>query len=294
MNYKKKCFWGILLLLVMNISSVTALSAPGDLGEPRSSYNLGSAKTICGKNLILSLFVDTPQSSFDEKTKEETLNNLHLACEYLKTETQKYDNDAEFIYNWKEDPALCYSSRIFMEPQDGEKFENYLDKKIDFWTKYFLNTHIKDKSEKSLYVKPKINKEKEETESLAEGYTENINCYNADNIFTIVFFNIDGRAYAITYDGIDSVNETLIAYADSSPSVLAHEILHLYGAHDFYEGAEYTKEVTTYLRKTYPNDIMLKVNESKQIKETIGKLTAYHLGLINEATDIKKYAQLIR
>ena len=41
-----------------------ATPEPGEPGNPRSSYKLGSARSLEGKNLIYSLFVDTPDAEW--------------------------------------------------------------------------------------------------------------------------------------------------------------------------------------------------------------------------------------
>ncbi len=42
-----------------------ATPEPGELGNPRSSYKLGSAKSLEGKNLIYSLFCGYPGCEMD-------------------------------------------------------------------------------------------------------------------------------------------------------------------------------------------------------------------------------------
>ena len=262
---------------------VNAYASLGDLGEPRSSYNLGSAKILEGKNIIVSVFVDTPSFKWSDDDMKKSLNNLDDTLVYITKEGEKYNKRFEFVYDWQDNTDLFYKARLSINPENTEKFETILDKRIDGWVKGTI---------KNAYSKVQNNQNDEKS----NGFDILLKEYDADNIFMIVYLNCEGRSYAITYDGIDSVNESLIFYFDDGNNIaaLAHEILHLYGAHDFYRGAEYTDDVVKYIKKKYPNDIMLTINEEGNITRSVGELTAYHLGWKGSLEDTKKYPQLCR
>lgn len=242
--------------------------ALGDLGEPRSSYNLGSAKILEGENIIVSLFVDSKDFRWTYKKKNETLSMLTDACDYLKEQASEYGKDVSFIYKWDEDFSLLKTARFDCNP-DSEEFEDELDLQFDYWTKTKID------------------------------YDALLRRYNADNIFTMMFFGVEGRSFAVCYDGIDNTKESIIIFGSSLAAEYAHEILHLYGAHDYYKGAEYTDDVVNVIKKKYPDDIMLTISFSKKITNTVSNLTAYHLGWIdeNEYKDIEfknEFSQLRR
>ena len=180
-----------------------ATPEPGEPGNPRSSYKLGSARSLEGRNLIYSLFVDTPDAEWTDR-----------------------------------------------------------DKKIDY-----------------------------------EALTKE---YKAKGIATIVFVNHKGSTYAICYDGVDNPQESLVMFAGEVPAVYAHEILHLFGAHDLYEDAEYTEEVCEYVKKAYPDEIMYTVKDEKgrlnnsEIQNELSPVTAYHLGWVNYIEEIDVFPQLKR
>ena len=67
---------------------LSAAPEPGDVGNPRSSYKLGSAKSLEGKNLIYSLFVDTPDAEWTDRDKKKALKNLEIAKEYIEAEAR--------------------------------------------------------------------------------------------------------------------------------------------------------------------------------------------------------------
>ena len=89
-------------------------------------------------------------------------------------------------------------------------------------------------------------------------------------------------------------------FSGESPAVYAHEIMHLFGAHDLYEEAEFTSEVTSYVKQTYPMEIMYRVTDEQgnsydeKIINTISPITAYHLGWIDELEELALFPQLIR
>ncbi len=258
----------ILISLMLYLFTVKAYAQLGDLGEPRSSYDLGSSSILEGRCLVVSFYVDTPKNSWNTAEIDATIENMRIACEYLEDTAAKYGSGAEMIYDWSRGGdlrRLYHRAKIPFITDESEESEDKLDEYIARWVTYLPSY-----------------------EALMEEY-------DADNIFMIVFFNHDGRSYAISLDGIDSWNESLIAYTDANPAVLAHEMLHLFGAHDYYEGAEYTEDVVLYIKKKYPNEIMLKTKYQKgKITSEVSPLTAYHLGWTDSAEELEKFKQLTR
>lgn len=247
---------------------IFAYAQLGDLGEPRSSYDLGSSSILEGRCLIISFYVDTPESSWSTAEIDATIDDMHIACEYLEDAAAKYGSQVEMIYDWSRGGdlrRLYHRAKIPFVTDESEESEDRLDEYIARWVTYLPS------------------------------YEKLMEVYGANNVFMIVFFNHDGRSYAISLDGIDSWNESLIAYTDANPAVLAHEMLHLFGAHDYYEGAEYTEDVVLYIKEKYPNEIMLKTKyQNGRISSEVSPLTAYHLGWTDSAEEVEKFKQLTR
>lgn len=258
---------GILLALALVASMGAREETPGN---PRSSYGLGSAAYLEGDNLLYSLFVDTPESSFEEEDKEEVLKKLLCAADYIETEAEEYGCDVKLICDFDEQPLLTGSARVDFAVADEEDFLEALDEEIAVWTEEQID-----------YEKLK-------------------KAYRAEGLALLVFINNPGTSYAIVYDGTDLQKESLVLFAEEPPSVYAHEILHLFGAHDLYSGAEYTKEIAEYVAKNYPTEIMYTVlspNQTAQqekIENSISPITAYHLGWIDEIEEIELFPQLKR
>lgn len=238
--------------------------------KPRSSYGLGSAKYLEGRNLLYSLFVDTPQSTWNDEEKEVTLLNLNRAALYIEETAQEYGQETELVCDWQENEKLTGRAAVDFDIADDKDFLDRLDQEIGVWV-----------------------------ESLVD-YEAMMEEYDAEGIALLVFVNNPGTSYAIVYDGMDNPKESVVFFAGEPPAVYAHEILHLFGAHDLYQDAEYTKEITDYLQEAYPSEIMRTVTGRKgeifeeTIVNTVSPVTAYHLGWIDEIEETGRFPQLKR
>lgn len=261
------------LLILIAASVLLASGEPGmqEIADrPRSSYGLGSAEYLEGRNLLYSLFVDTPQSTWSGGEKEAALWNLKRAALYIEETAQEYGQETELICDWQENENLIGKAAVNFEIADDKDFLEQLDKEIGVWVESLVNY---------------------------EGLVEE---YDAEGMALLIFVNNPGTSYAIVYDGTDNPKESVVLFEGEPPSVYAHEVLHLFGAHDLYQEAEYSKEVTDYLQETYPMEIMRTVTGPKgeiceeTIVNTISPVTAYHLGWIDEIEETDRFPQLKR
>ncbi len=261
---------GIAVWLAVAVLVSMGLQAEEELGNPRSSYGLGSAGYLKGDNLLYSLFVDTPESSWTKEEKEKALTELLLATDYIEEQASAYHCETRLICDWKENADLCSDAVVDFAINDEEDFTDRLDEEIARWVE-----------------------EKVDFEGLKESY-------RAKGIALLVFVNNPGTSYAIVFDGTDNPKESLILFGQEPPSVFAHEILHLFGAHDLYRDAEYTQEVTAYVSAAYPLEIMYTVADEngvlrkEKIVNLVSPITAYHLGWIDYTEEIDLFPQLKR
>jgi len=251
-------------------------SEPETLGNPRSSYGLGSASFLKGKNILVSMFVTTPESGWSEAEKKEMLNKVGVAANYIEAKAADYDTQVTLCYDYTEHPSLYTEAVVDFCINEETDFIDRLDEEIARW------------------FEEKIDYDALLTEFEGEG------------IATMVLVNNPGISYAIVYDGTDNVKESLVLFSgdyynsgrDEKPITYAHEILHLFGAHDLYEEAEFTSEVTEYVKKAYPEEIMLTVtgsgNTDAAITAELSPITAYHLGWTLETEEIILFPQLQR
>ena len=137
--------------------------------------------------------------------------------------------------------------------------------------------------------------------------------YGTDNIGFLLFLPVRGTSFTMAHyadDGFDFYHEYCClyrydAYAEQiepeSPATYAHEILHLFGAPDLYEGSAdpyVDGALTAYVEQTYPDEIMLSTydpdgkNVYTAIEKTLSPLTAYCLGLVNSCPELPLFPQL--
>lgn len=256
------------------VQSPDGTPEPEVLGDPRSSFGLGSAPFLKGKNILVSLFVTTPESGWTEEEKAKMLEKMKVAADYIESQALVYDIDAELIYDWTNESSLLVEAETDFLINEDTDFMDRLDEEIVRWF-----------DEKISY------------ESLLKQY-------EALGIATCIFVNNPGISYAIVYDGTDNEQETIILFSgdyyrkgkEETPAVYAHEILHVFGAHDLYEDAEFTKDATDYIADIYPNELMYTVSGSgqKNIDKILSPVTAYHLGWIDYTEEIDLFPQLDR
>ena len=136
--------------------------------------------------------------------------------------------------------------------------------------------------------------------------------YGAKQIGFLFFLPIDGTSFTMVHYAEDeqyfyyeySCIYKTDAYTDGegeSPATYAHEILHMFGAPDLYEGsgdAYVDDALVEYVEDTYPNDIMLSTYEDDgtsnfdTITKELSPLTAYCLGLADTCPELDEFPLL--
>ena len=125
------------------------------------------------------------------------------------------------------------------------------------------------------------------------GYSSNWELYskfkaehgNNNDVIFLTFLNKPGKPYArhIGSTGQTSYSEHCVIFSDylegnsfgCKASTVAHELLHLFGAEDYYDGY---REILAY--QIYPKDIMLWM-PTEIYENEIGDFTAYTVGWTN-------------
>lgn len=134
------------------------------------------------------------------------------------------------------------------------------------------------------------------------GYRDIMHCYNAlrelsgcGNVITLVIINNGGWSCSNNFS-VGHIENGFQNYflenayifrsnngKDVSSQTIAHEILHLFGAWDMYEG-QVSQEADKWARSHYPNEIMLQTS-SPLSKLDISPLTAWLTGLSTQYHD---------
>lgn len=235
---------------------------------------LGTAGSLRGKTLIVSIFASDRSTSWDfqnqecQNTMNDTLQDMTVATAWLSEQASKYQTAATFVYDWKADPDLKYAA-VFQEQlvrSGGEMYDvqrDYIERNID-------------------------------TEGLR-------NKYQADNVIYFFFFNTDYDNQVNPWTlGYSSAKHCTIEFVnlyvkfddfyDSYPATYVHEILHTFGAPDLYYANEMISQAyVDYCAKINSNDIMYTVISGDKITNAFTELDAYYVGLVDSSDEVVKW-----
>ena len=226
----------------------------------------GTADTIMGKTVIISIYANDTVTKWNNDTDNtkinDTLNNLKIATDYLVKQVNSYNKEALFIYDWNKFDDIKYIANF-----DTDIVNNYKDN-YDTQREWIVNNidigNIKKK-------------------------------YAADNLVFMYFFNTDDTNTSITstYNRLDiDIIDVFPVNSNYTipPATYAHELLHTFGAPDLYYANEIiNQEYVDYLIEIDSNDIMAKVNYGDEIINEFSNLDAYYVGLIDESSDVTKW-----
>lgn len=257
---------------------------------------LGSGNKLEGKVLVISVIVQNKDNlakitPVDNSKVSEYHRCLDSACEFIQSKVASYGKSVEFIWDWKEDEALYYQTVI--EPV-FPPYKEYINRGdyVNYFcdtTRAFLREGI---DSRSLRMK-----------------------YHTRNIIYIVCKDPDTTCYMIMQDENSYAHpqlpyewvETFIRSEErmGQSTLLAHEILHLFGAPDIYIDDSYygndgygyginrdfLEYLTTRFTENHESDIMRTVSEATphKIEQQITEITAYYLGLIDKPDFAKEW-----
>ncbi len=242
---------------------------PADpLTELRPFYSRGLSTTLKGNVTAVLFFVDDAESSWDQAARTKVMNTgIKPALHYLEGEAKRYGVELHFetvVYNAE---PLKYKGTVYDADKvtellaDSDTYAFFGDgflPEIGYQSGYDLDRHM-------------------ETE-----------CPSSELIY-LFLFNKEGRSYKTSQLELALMGTVEFEYAmlfSEEGSVrsytVAHEILHLFGAEDYYEPAKRAELATLY----YPNDIMLRHGSHGPYGHDIGDLTAFSVGWTDTAPDL--------
>lgn len=259
-----------------------------------SEDELGSAKRLEGMTAIVSIFSNDEEYQWDfDKAedcarRDELISCVGVAADWLKAQGKIYGKELDFIFaKSSEDGLFCYTADF---PEDivlsGMQAMILFHNGYEQWD-YIRNTVKNDE----IYEK-----------------------YHCDNIVYLFFENspedssANSAAFAVYDRALDYPYEfcaiaNFSGSVKSGASVIAHEIIHTFGAPDLYEADtlkvcfETNDELVEYVKENYPDDIMLTTHDPSsgerlidRITNRITDITAYYIGWIDEApVDIDEF-----
>ena len=257
------------------------------LPEGWGTRNTGSAAYINGKTVLVDIFLDEPELSWTKEEMEIVLARQRIAYSYLEEQVAEYGETCELIYDWEQEPELC--------------FQLTADRKI---SKY---VEVEEERELDAYG----------DELIAKIPTEEIlQTYQADGIAYLFWIPHEGCSYTSMHFEADKdylwyerewmylrdLYSPTLEY--ETPAVYAHELLHLFGAEDLYSSAGvFEKSTYRYVAEHYSNDLMgdnfemingVYTTYPDRIKQTITPITAMFLGLDEEPDLLEACPELKR
>ena len=247
---------------------------------PLSYYkgDYGTAEKLEGKTVCVSLYINGKTQTWKGKDdlKEKYRENLGLSVTWLTEKVSEYHKTAEFIWDWKIYPELCYNindTRLGYSPylfiNDGYNL---------LWD--YMNNNVPS--------------------------AELLNKFDADNLIFIAFYNTPDNLEMISY-ALDCYFNREYSYDtvflsagnsghEATASTIAHEILHLYGLPDFHKTGPsgsclygVNSDMLNYMKENYPDDIMVRTYDHEndqpfygEVNGILSPVTAYYAGLTDE------------
>lgn len=263
---------------VKNIEDV--IESSNNVSE--EELKLGSAKVLEGDNVLVSVFVDINGDKWTEDEKKYCKDSLEEAVTWIEKEGKTYGKQLHFIYDMNTESDLLYYQTIdFTVESDTEDTNQY---------EYYR------------YNKSWIHKNLD-IESIKEKY-------GTDSIGYLFFLKDEGTSYTYSHyledENYNKEEMCTIYLGDSSnyglyenPATYAHEILHLYGALDLYNGT-CPEEINEYVISTYPCEIMLSTYYETLIQsehtgvKMISPITAYMLGWTDDIDELSLFPEMER
>lgn len=208
-------------------------------------------QSLIGDVYTFYVFIDTKEDYWEDGEKEFYLNQLELSQEWLVEEASYYDMELEFI-----------NDRFY---QNGETV--YLEK--------LTNRQYSRNSINNVLNELGYDNFKELMDN------SNFN-FEEKKLKFLFFVKSQDRSHAYNRFSNGEVDLAVI-YCRSSYGmrvdnfVISHEILHLFGAWDLYQGKSQPPEIAQKAMDLYPSSIMINTKRHKEELE-VDDLTAWRVG----------------
>ncbi len=265
MKHLKRLFIFILVVIfILGIIGFVLWSYEGmnKSDETRRAYNVGSCYNMQEDLCYYIIFLDDEESQWTNEDKEIFVNKKFLpTMKFLSQQASKYNTEISTDYKTIE-KKVTYDGVMESETRENGGQYNILTQvaKSMGYDSHWEMTHT-------------LRKE-----------------LNVKQVAYLIAINKNGRSYKHThpYGPFEKPTEFCIFFSQSIGytdttcySTIGHEILHLFGAEDYYSSAGNYPERNKLATMLYPADIMFATANDINDKN-IGAYTAYSVGWIDE------------
>lgn len=233
----------------------------------RQSYDMGICRKLEGNIDVYLFFMDDDESSWNSDCASSFIDNaINPALSYIQHEAQQWGKtlrfntpevyvtggDKGFTMKYNGTVTADWDDMLTNGPQD---ILVQAAKCIGYSDEYEMFNHYRDETAR-------------------------------DNAVYLTLFNKDGRSYSLlqsnTKSGMYAEHCVLFSMTeyDFRSSCIAHEILHLYGAEDYYLGSR-----EPIAAEIYPNDIMFQIYDDVNLHK-LGDYTAFTIGWTDLIPDV--------
>lgn len=250
--------------------------------------NYGSAALLSEPTVLVSVFLNDAAhgNTWDEAERAAAVQQTQMAVDWITAQAENYGVTPDLICDRTEDGSNAALTRSYLVQSALRGGEN--------------------SNESAAFL--------DEMDALCESLAADsrLAVYGAKHIAFLFYLPVSGTSFTMAHYADDgeyfyyeySCLYRRDAYTDDereTPATYAHEILHLFGAPDLYEGSSdpYVDEaLVDYVAATYPDDIMLSTYEDDgtsrfdAITKEISPLTAYCLGLTDTCPELDEFPLL--
>jgi len=267
----------------------TVVATERDLSS-ESDYPHGTADKLEGKTVVVSIFLNDNTTSWDfDSAKDQEMvqtlsKNMKLGMDWIVEQGKRYGKEIEFIYDWDADEELFYYLDLDCDFSSGEsqiaEVKTMLDENFKEVSNKLLDKYGAENIIYALY--------------LNEDENTNMTCH------AMPFYGTD-YGYDMPYEPVCLTN--YVYGAAQGPATYAHEILHIFGAPDYYTEDEtggvfgITQDFVEYCQNCdMVNEIMFSTYDpytntipKDKVTNDLTDLTAYYVGWIDEAPLVDEF-----
>lgn len=263
-------------LIVLLLSSCGILMRKNQSTPP--TVNIGACRQLKGEVLVYAVFTESKQlpqwTGFDIHS---TKDSLKRALAWLENKAQENGQHVHFKTVWHPDGKIKpIESNLPNQNLNSMIFKPGFIANLDRWSNKISKQIIRELPNDTSKT---LIKRIEEREKLISRLRQ---IHNVENVALLLFVNNHGRNDAsVTLHTGDNKSPEYCVITEKRASVIGHEILHLFGAIDFYLHPGMMKfsqrKHVFQANKEFPNDIM--AHPARDINQLdIEALTSYLIG----------------